>query len=154
MFGKNYKKTYTLLRQNIFFFFARKKIFYFVIKIVNICLKYNWVCKKNIKEIVYLFQRVSFIWLRQRESEKTVLYQQGEGGREIGAIRTWNTLEGLPSKYYPGPMLRNFSVQTGTGVSNMINLLTWLFCFVDVQKSLNFGKLLNSRHVRHSRNCS
>ena len=26
---------------------------------------------------------------------------------------------GHPSKYYPGPMLLNFSVQMGTGVSNM-----------------------------------
>ena len=25
----------------------------------------------------------------------------------------------LPSKYYPGPMLLNFSIQMGTGVSNM-----------------------------------
>ena len=26
---------------------------------------------------------------------------------------------GLPSKYYPGPMLLNFSVQMGTSISNM-----------------------------------
>jgi hypothetical protein len=29
-------------------------------------------------------------------------------------------LEGLPSKYYPGPMLLNFRVLMGTGVSNMV----------------------------------
>ena len=29
--------------------------------------------------------------------------------------------EGLPSKYYPGPMVPNFCVQMGTGISNMVN---------------------------------
>jgi hypothetical protein len=53
-------------------------------------------------------------------------------GRGIGASRTWNSLEGLPSKYYPGPMLLNFSVRMGTGVSitlgtskSMVLLASW-----------------------------
>ncbi len=71
----------------------------------------------------FLFQRVSITWLRQRESEKIVLYPQG-GEEGIGPSRTWNSLEGLPSKYYPRPMLLNFSVPMGTGVSSMVNLLT------------------------------
>jgi hypothetical protein len=57
--------------------------------------------------------------LRQRESGKTVLCPRGGGGS-----RTCNSLEGLPSKYYTGPMLLNFSVRMGIGVSNMVNLLT------------------------------
>ncbi len=71
-----------------------------------------------------MFQRVSITWLRQRESEKNVLCPQRGWGWEIGAIRTWISLEGLPSKYYSGPLLLNFSVRMGTGVSNMVNPLT------------------------------
>ncbi len=34
--------------------------------------------------------------------------------------RIWNSLEGLPSKYYPCSMLLNFTVRKGTGVSNRV----------------------------------
>ncbi len=37
----------------------------------------------------------------------------GGGERGIGASRTWNSLEGLPSKYSPGPMLLNFQWSNG-----------------------------------------
>ncbi len=40
-----------------------------------------------------------------------------------GVARTLNG-NCLPSNYYPGPMLLNFSVPMGTGVSNMVNILT------------------------------
>jgi hypothetical protein len=35
----------------------------------------------------------------------------------------------LPSKYYTGPMLLNFRVQMGTGVSSIVNLLTGINVF-------------------------
>ena len=48
----------------------------------------------------------------------------GGGERGIGTRETWNSLEGLPSKYKPGPMLLKFCIWMGTSVSNMVNLLT------------------------------
>ncbi len=74
--------------------------------------------------LFFLFQRVSITWLRQRESEKNVLCPQRGWGRGIGASRTWNSLEGLASKYYSGPLLLNFRVRMETGISNMVNPLT------------------------------
>jgi hypothetical protein len=66
--------------------------------------------------------------LRHRESEKAVLHLHGGGG-EVPAEPgiPWR---GLPSKYYPRPMLLNFSVRMGTGVSNMVNPLTTQFCLL------------------------
>ncbi len=44
------------------------------------------------------------------------------------ASRTWNSLGGLSSKNYPRPILLNFNVWMGTGVSNITTKLTmWLF---------------------------
>jgi hypothetical protein len=44
-----------------------------------------------------------------------------------GTSRSWNSLEGLPSMYYPGPMLLNFRVWMRTVVSNMVTLLFFVF---------------------------
>ncbi len=65
--------------------------------------------------------------MRQRESEKTVLYLQGGGELSAEPEIPWR---GLPSKYYHGPMLLNFSVRMGTGGSKIVNPLTTLLCLV------------------------
>ena len=54
---------------------------------------------------------------------------------------------GLPSKYYPGPMLLNFSDQTRTGVFNMVWPLTRNF-----GKNVSFKRLAYSLQVKNPLN--
>ncbi len=60
---------------------------------------------------------------------------------------TRNSLEGLPSKYYQGPMLLNISVRMGTGVSNMVNLLTKINVFFHSFQCLYYSSFLELKQT-------
>jgi hypothetical protein len=65
--------------------------------------------------------------------------------------RTWKFLEGLPFKYYPGPVLLNFSVRMGIGVSNMLTPMAIhnSFCCKNtniIEKTLFIGILVSFKN--------
>ncbi len=97
-----------------------------------------------VKILIYIFfcfsGSQSLDW--DKESLKRLYSIRRGGGRGRGASRTWNSLECLPSKYYPGPMLLKFSDRMGTGVSNMVNSLTLIYFML-----LIFSTLVLIRHL-------
>ena len=67
--------------------------------------------------------------------------------REAGDQQLQEFPSGLPSKYYPGPMLLNFSVRMGTGDSNMAQAADQPHLFAEFRGRGTDGMGTNSRQT-------
>ncbi len=107
-----------------------------------------------VKYVFFVSPGLNHLIETKRVWKECTLSAGGGGGAPAEPEIPWR---GLPSKYYPGPMLLNFSVQNcsemGTGVSNMVNPLTkYVLCrrrwprqvhslFIAVYESVNVANI-------------